>query len=146
MPNFALSIHTETSEGREGARRSELPRGPRALEGSRGGRARSLKDGVIRTVVVVTRTAGPERGGITGFGNRRLTYSETPLISLKTNHLESKEYIVYLCHRNTLSGQKLGQCLCLAGFAAAPRDAAASPPCLVGSSERRSLPGWPFGI
>lgn len=124
LASFALSIHAETSEGQEGgeepasepALRLALLRGPRALQGSRDGRSTSLKDEVLSTVMAVARTAGTERGSITGFNNWRLTYSGTPLISLRTDHLESKEYIAYLCLRNTLSGQKLRQCLCLLGL------------------------------
>ena len=153
MLNFALSIHTETSKGQGGgeelasepALHSELLQGPRALQGGGDGWAKSLKNGVIRTVVAVACTVATEQGGITGFNNWRLTYSKTPLISLKTNHLESKEYIAYLCHRNTVCGQKLRRCLCLAGLATDLGGAAASSPCLVGSSERRSL--WdPSGV
>lgn len=105
MLNFALAIHTQMSRGQEGggevnsepALRLKLLQGLRAVQGGGNGRAKSLKDGVICTVVVII-----EQGSITDFHNWRLTYSEIFLIPLKTNHLESKEYIAYLCHRNTL--------------------------------------------
>lgn len=75
MPNFALSIHTETSRGQEGEEEpasepalcSELLQGPCALQGGRDGGAKSLKEGVIRTLVEVACTAATEQGGITGF-------------------------------------------------------------------------------
>lgn len=68
------------------------------------------------TVVMEACTAATEQGGITNFNNWRLTDSKTSLISLKTNSLESKEYIAYLCQRNTLYRQKLELCLCLDGL------------------------------
>lgn len=86
---------------------SELLQGPSALQSGGDGQGKSLKDGVMRTLVAAACMLAKEQGGITGFNNWRLTYSKTPSISLKTNHLESKAYIAYLGHRNTFCGQKL---------------------------------------
>lgn len=70
--NFALAIHTQMSMGQEGGRevttepalRSELLQGLRALQGGGDEQAKSLKDGVICTVVATI-----EQGGITDFRN-----------------------------------------------------------------------------
>lgn len=53
----------------EPALRSELLRGPRALQGGGDGWAKSPKDGVIRTVVAAACTVATEQRGITDFNN-----------------------------------------------------------------------------
>lgn len=157
LSNFALSIHTETSRGQEGEEEaasepalcSELLQGPCGLQGGRDGGTKSLKEGVIRTLVEVACTVATEQGGITGFNKWRLTCCKTPLISLKINNLESKEYIAYLCHGNTLCRQKLGQCLCLPGLATDLGGVAAPLPAWWVHQRKApcgTLLGWSFGV